>query len=181
MGFCFNDLKSSCIAFPENFNYIFMHYRCVLYMLNCCVLLGLDWVEPMIFFVCMSHVHAFSCICTFISLYSNILMCLVLFSVSLFLPLSFFWLVASCHLNENPLHPRTLFVLGHPLPLTPLLLTFGSVMRRLVRTSRKTFLLQAFIRNAKSSYRTFSILTFPLSSTVRVESHCTASRSHALP
>ena len=113
MGFCFNDLKSSCIAFPENFNYIFMHYRCVLYMLNCCVLLGLDWVEPMIFFVCMSHVHAFSCICTFISLYSNILMCLVLFYMSLFLPFPFF-LSVSCFmapkqkstLSQNPLCSR---------------------------------------------------------------------------
>ena len=35
-------------------------------------------------------------------------MCLVIFYVSLFLPLSFFRLVASWHLNENPLCPRTL-------------------------------------------------------------------------
>ena len=55
MGFCFNDLKSSCIAFLEHFNYIFMHYRCVLYMLNCCVLLGLDWAKPMIVFLFACH------------------------------------------------------------------------------------------------------------------------------
>ena len=49
MGFCLYDFKSSCIASHVHFNYIFMHYRCVLYMLNCCVLLGLDWAEPMMF------------------------------------------------------------------------------------------------------------------------------------
>ena len=85
--------KTSCIISHLHYNYIFMHYTCVLYMLICCVLLGLDWVEPMIFFlVCMSHVHAFSCIRTLISLYSYILMYLVLFfvcvSLSLFLSLS---------------------------------------------------------------------------------------------
>ena len=29
-----------------HFNNIFMHYRCVLYLLQCCVLVGLDWAEP---------------------------------------------------------------------------------------------------------------------------------------
>ena len=47
VGFCLNDFKCSCIPLHLHFNHIFMHYRCVLYMLNCCVLLGLDWANPM--------------------------------------------------------------------------------------------------------------------------------------
>ena len=152
-------------------------------MLICCVLLGLDWVEPMIFFlVCMSHVHAFSCIRTFIPLYSYILMYLVLFCVSLFLPLSFFRLVASRHLNENPLHPRTLFVLRHLLLLLTLhLLMYGSMMIKPERTFRRTFVDEAFIQNTKSSYRIFLILTYPLSFTIGVRSHYVTSWSLVPP
>ena len=90
--------------------------------------------------------------------------------------LSFFHLVASWNLNENLFRPRILFVLWHPLlPLIPLLLLFDSVMRRPVRTSWRTSLDEAFIQNAKSSYQIFPILTYPLSSTVGVGSHCLAS------
>ena len=97
---------------------------------------------------------------------------LVLFCLSLFLPLSFFWLVASWHLNENLFHPRNLFVLGHLLlPLTPLLLLFGSMMRRPIRNSRRTFLDEVFIQNTKLFCRTSSTLTYPLSFTVGVMSH----------
>ena len=46
---------------------------------------------------------------------------------------------------------------------------------------RRTFVDDAFIQNTKSSYRIFLILTFPLSSTVGVGSHCMASQSRALP
>ena len=58
-----------------------MHYRCVLYMLNCCVLLGLDWAEPMMLF--MLHI---TCSCIFMHtyqfcIYHLILKCLVLFSL----------------------------------------------------------------------------------------------------
>ena len=86
-------------------------------------------------------------------------MCLVLFCVSLFLLLSFFWLVASWNLNENPLFPKTLFILRHLLLLTLHLLIYGSVMIKPERTFRRTFLNEAFIRNAKSSYWIFLILT----------------------
>ena len=60
LGFCLNDFKSSCITLHLHFNYIFMHYRCVLYMLNCCVLLDLDWVKLMVIF--MLHI---TCSCIF--------------------------------------------------------------------------------------------------------------------
>ena len=103
---------------------------------------------------------------------------LVLFCLPLFLPFSFFQLVASWHLKENPFRPRSLFVLGHLLlPLAPLLLLFGFVMRRPVRTSRRTFLNEAFIWNAKSFCRTSPTLTYSLSFTVGVGSHCVTSQS----
>ena len=97
--------------------------------------------------------------------------------------LSFLGYFALWHPNASPLHPRTHFNLRHPLllPLTPLHLTFGSMMRRPVRTSWRTFLDKAFIWNAKSSYRIFPILTYPLSSIVGDRSQCVASQSRALP
>ena len=99
-------------------------------------------------------------------------MCLVIFYVSLFLPLSFFRLVVSCHLNENPLRPRILFVLGYILFLTLHLFMYGSLMIKLERTFRRTFVDEVFIRNAKLSYHIFPILTYLLSFTVRWESLC---------
>ena len=96
-------------------------------------------------------------------------------SLSLFL--SFFRLVALWHLNENLLHLGTLFVSGHPLLLILLPLMFNSMMIKPDRTFRRTFLDEAFIRNAKSLCRTSPTLTYPLSFTVRVESHCMMSRS----
>ena len=100
-------------------------------------------------------------------------------SLSLSLSLT---LVASWHLNVNPLYPWTFFVLGYLLLLllTTLHLTYGSMMRRPNRTSRRTFHDEAFIRNAKSFCQIFLTLTYPLSSIVRVGSHCVVSRSHAL-
>ena len=102
---------------------------------------------------------------------------LVLFYVSLFPSVSFFRLVASWHLNKNLLRPETLFVSAHPLLLTPLPLTFGSMMRRPNRISLRNFLDEAFIWNAKSFCRTSPTLTYPLSFTVGVGSHYVTSRS----
>ena len=65
-----------------------MHYRCVLYMLNSCVLVGLDWVKPMMFLLlhitCSSIFHAY--IPSFLYIYWSVL---VLFRLSLSLSLSF--------------------------------------------------------------------------------------------
>ena len=44
--------KTSCIASHLHYNNIFMHYRCVLYLLQCCVLVGLNWAEPMMYLLC---------------------------------------------------------------------------------------------------------------------------------
>ena len=79
----------------------------------------------------------------------------------------------------NPLRvPRNLLLLPF-LILPPL--TFGSVMRRPVQTSQRTFHDAIFILNAKSSYQIFLILIFPLSSTVEVGSHFVASQSLVPP
>ena len=110
------------------------------------------------------------------------LIVLVLFYLSFFLPLSFFRLVASWHLNKNLFRPKTLFVLGHLIfPLSPLLLLFGSVMRRPIRTSQRTFLDKAFIRNTKSFCRTSPTLTYPLSFTIGIGSYCVMSQSLVHP
>ena len=109
---------------------------------------------------------AFLCVCLFVCV--CVCVCLSL-SLSLLLVL-----VCSMHLNTILLHPRTFFVLGH-LPLILLPLMSGSVMRRQSRTSQRTLHDMAFIQNAKSFYRIFSVLTFLLSSTIEVRSHCVAS------
>ena len=83
-----------------------------------CVLVGLDWVEPMMFFLffyffyCMSHVQAFPCIRTLFSIYFDIFELLGTF-LSVSLSLSFlFTLVVSMALkrksasSRNPLHSR---------------------------------------------------------------------------
>ena len=145
---------------------------CVYFVaMMCAIRFGLGWAYDVFKFTCHMFMH-FSCICTFIYLYFDIDLCWC-FSACFFLSLSFFRLVSLWHLNENPLHPRTLFVLGH-LPLILPSPMSGSMKRRPSRTSRRTFHDMAFIRNAKSFYQIFPILTFSLSSTVGVRSHCMA-------
>ena len=131
---------SSYIAINEHFNYIVIHFRCMLYMLSCCVLVGLDWVEPMMYL----HLHIIcSCIRTFIFLYSYILCVGTFLIVSLSLSLSLS--LHSCvslllwHLNPNLLRPRTLCVLGQLLPLTLHHILFSSMMMKPKRTSWRTF------------------------------------------
>ena len=92
----------------------------------------------------------------------------LLLSLSLSLSLSLFLIVCAWHPSTNPLRLETLFIAGHLLLLILLLLMFDSVIRRTVRTSRRTFLDMVFIRNAKSFFLTSSILIYPLSFTVRV-------------
>ena len=138
----------------------------------CVVRFGLGWAHDVFKFACHMFMHMY--LHFFIFLYIDLFGAFL--RVSLSPSLSFFRLVASWHLNENPLRPRILFVLGHlPLILPPPM--SRSMMKRPSRTSRRTFHDAAFIRNTKLFYRIFSILTFQLSSTVGVGSHCVASRS----
>ena len=137
-----------------------MQFRCVFTLLQTFVLVGLDWAKPMM----LLSLHV-TCSCIFHTYvpsfpYILILNYLVFFSLS---PSLSFFQFASWHLTLNLLRLETLFIPGH-LPLILLLLIFSSVMRKPVRT----FLDKAFIRNVKSFYRIFPILTFPLSSTAGV-------------
>jgi len=126
--------------------------------------------------------HA-TCSCIFHAYVPSFIFILILICVDAFLHVSFslyfFWLVALWHINENPLHPRTLVILGCLLllPLIPLHLMYCFMMIKLVRTFLRTFYDDTFIWIAKSFYRIFLILTFLLSSTVKVGSHCVASQS----
>ena len=78
-----------------------------------CVLVGLDWAEPMMLFIlhvtcsCISHTYVLSFQYTY-----YIWTALGLFWLSLSLPLSSFALISLClwHLNASLFRPRTLFV-----------------------------------------------------------------------
>ena len=129
----------------------------------------------------MSHVHAFPMHTYFFSIYLIYLKMFETFLiVFLFLPLC--CLRQSClwHLSVNPLQPGTLFVpeIHHHLILHYLI--FGSVMMMPLRHFRRTFLDEAFIRNAKSSCQILLTPTFLLSFTVGDGSHCVTSQSHVL-
>ena len=126
----------------------------------------------------MSHVHEFF-MHTYLSfLPFDICYWLVLFCMSLSLFLS-------DSLRNAPkaslLCPKTLFIPGHLLPLILFLFTFSFIMRRPVKTSRRTFLDVAFIQNARSSSRIFLILTYPLSFTVGVRNPFVISQSVVPP
>ena len=145
---------------------------CVYFVAMLCVgKFGLGWVRDAFKFTChmLMHFHVYIPSIIYIMIY-----CCWYFSDSLSL---------SCvslllwHLNANVLHPWTLCILGHLLPLILHHLLFGFVMRTLIKTSRRTFVDEAFIRNAMSFCQTFLTLTYPLSFTVGVGSHFVASRS----
>ena len=86
MGFDDLILKTSCIAFHVHYNCIFMHLVVCYTCCTACVLVGLDWAEPMMFFLlCTSQAHAFSCIRLYIQYISIYLNCWS-FSNCLFLP-----------------------------------------------------------------------------------------------
>ena len=153
--------------------------------MQCCVLVGLDWTEPM-----MNLFLHVPCSCILMHRYLQFYILLYqLLGTFLIVSLSFFlslplMLVASWHLSVSLLRPETLFVPRHLLLLLLLTthpLTSGSMMRRPNRSSLRTFHNVAFIRNAKSFCQNFLTLNYPLSSTVGVRSHYVALRSRVLP
>ena len=99
---------------------MFHAFRCVFTLLQCCVLVSLDWAEPMMYFnlhVTHSCISMHTYLQVFIFLYILSCWCFMILSLSLSLYLSFLLSlflasVASWHPNANPLHPRTLFFLG---------------------------------------------------------------------
>ena len=105
-----------------------------------------------------------------------------LFWLSLSLPL-FYVYVSHVYGTKMQIHsiPEPFFVLWHHLPLILLLLISGSVMRMSERTSQRTFLDKVFIQNVESFWRTSTTLTFLMSFTIWIGSHCVTSRSHVHP
>ena len=145
-----------------------------------CVLVGLDWPEPMMLFIL--HVtcscipmHTFFPFNIFFDIFLTLLGLFWLISLSL--PLSVYISLLLRHPNVNLLRPETLSIPRHPFLLTLLLSLFGFVIRRPNRTSLRTFLNEAFILNAKSSCWTSPTPTYPLLSTVGDGGHCVTPRS----
>ena len=139
---------------------------------------GLGWAHDAISFACHMFMH-FPCIRTSFQYIWYIWKCLGLSDCDSFSPSLLFMLVVSMAPRCKSTPAGTLFI---PVLLRRLILLYlisGFVMMMPLRYFRRTFLNEAFIRNAKSSYRIFPILTYPLSSTVRVRSHYVASRSRA--
>ena len=120
----------------------------------------------------LMHFHAYVHYILYIFIYLN---CFGTFlSVSFSPSHSLVYVTASWHQNVSLFHPGTLFVPRNLLLLLiPPSLPFGFV----IRTSRRTFLDEVFIQNAKSFCQTSSTLTYPLSFTIRVGSHYVTSRS----
>ena len=127
----------------------------------------------------LMHFHAYVLHILYILIFLNCFRTFLIVSFSP--PHSLIYVNVSCHLSVNLLHPGTLFVPGHPLCLTLLPHTSGSITRRTNQTFLRTFLDEAFIWNAKSFYRTSPTLTYPLSFTIGVGSHYVMSRSHVHP
>ena len=138
-----------CISFA--FLTMFHAFKCVFYMLEPYVLVGLDWADPMMIFLFFIHSHLFFP-------YSSTLCLMVLLCFSLSLSLSLL-VVCAWHPSAKLLCPRTHFIPRHHL-LIPLLSMSGSMMRRPVRTSQITSPNMTFIRNSTLSYRTSLILLF---------------------
>ena len=98
-----------------------------------------------------------------------------LLSLSFYLRWSCLW-----HLSVNLLWLETFFVLELLHLLILLLSLFGAMMMMPTRHSRRTFLDEVFIQNAKSYWQTSPTLTFPLSFTVGNMSHYVTSLSFVL-
>ena len=152
MGFEDLILKTSCIAFHVHYNCIFMHLVVCYTCWTACVLVGLDWAEPMMLFTL--HV---TCSCIFMHTYLTFSIFLYIrtvwsFFYCLFLPpLSLVYVSASMAPKHKSALSQTLCILAPPLHLLILpLLLFDFVMRMPKRTSWRTFLDKVFIRNAKS-------------------------------
>ena len=151
---------------------------CAIYL--CADRFGLGWAYDAICFACHMFMH-FPCICTLLSI-------LVIFEflgtfLIVFLPLPLYWFTLDMSMapNRKSTPARNPLYSGASLSFdsAPLSL-FGSVMMMSTRHSWRTFLDEAFIRNAKSYCQTLPTLTFPLSYTVGDGSHCVTSRSFTL-
>ena len=147
----------------------------------CAGRIGLGWAHDVftIAFLMLMHFHAYLLYIPYILIYLNYFGTFPIVSFSP--PHCLVYVSASWHQNISLFCPRTLFVPGHPFLLIILPHTSSSMMRRPKRTSLKTSLDEAFIWYAKSSCRTSSKLTYPLSFTVGDGNHCGTSQSLVHP
>ena len=84
-----------------------MHFRCVFTLLLCCVLMDLDWAEPMMHL----YLHV-TCSCIFMQTYLQVSIFVILYLVGAFLIVSLTVSYVSCImapkrksiLSQNPLH-----------------------------------------------------------------------------
>ena len=128
----------------------------------------------------LMHFHAYVFYILYILIYLNCFGTFLIISFSR--PHSLVYVNASWHLNISLFHPGTPFTSGHPLLLLILLPhTSSSVMRRPKWNSLSTSLDEEFIQNARSSCQTSPTLTYPLSFTIGVGSHCVTSWSLVHP
>ena len=135
-------------------------------MLEPCVVAGLDWAEPMMYFFVARHmIMHYSCVHIFSFPPWYILLIDAFLFLSLSLSLS--QIVCAWHPSIKLLRPRTFSIPGHLL-LIPHFSMSGFVIRRFVRTFQRTSPNMAFIRIAMLSYRTTLILLFLLSYVGRV-------------
>ena len=113
------------------------------------------------------HMYFFSHILTIVNYFGTSL--IVSFSLPLFLFMLVVFMAPKCKSTpaRNPLHSGVSSS-SNSAPLS----LFGFVTMMLTRHSRRTFLDEVFIRNAKSFWRTLPTLNFPLSFTVGNGSHC---------
>ena len=117
-----------------------------------CVLVGLDWVLPMMQFIFL-HV---TCSCIF---HVNVSFHFSISGCDVFLSFSLSRIDCTWHLSANPLQLETLLVLGLLLLILPFpLFMFGSMMGRPNRTSLRTFRNVAFIWSAILFCQTFLTL-----------------------
>ena len=116
------------------------------------------------------HFHAYVLYIQYIFIYLNYFW--DFFECFFLSPHSLVYIYVSWHWNVCLLCLGTLFISGHLLLLIPPPLLFSSMMSKPERTSWRTSLDEAFIRNTKSFCRTSSTLIYPLSFTVGAGSHC---------
>ena len=156
---------------------------CFIYVIWLCAgRIGLGWAHDAITIAyhMLIHFHAYVLYILYILIYLNYFGTFPIVSFSP--PHCLVYVSASWHQNISLLCPRTLFVPGHLFLLLILLPHMsGSVIRRPKQTSLRTSLDKVFIQNAKSFWRTLPTLTYPMSFTVRVGSHCVTFRSHVHP
>ena len=140
----------------------FMHLDMCLIVENF-VLLGLDWVEPMMLLFLARHMFMhISCICTLSFLYIYFLGCDGVFSLSLSLTDKLF--MAPKHKftpTQNPFCSSSSSSTDFPLFM------FSFVMRRPIKTSLRTFLNVAFIRSAMWFYRILPTQLYLMSFTLK--------------